>query len=430
MDTIFALSSARGKAGVGVIRVSGPSAHTAARRLAGPLPEARRASLRKLTLEDGSHLDDALVIVFDRGKSYTGEDTAEFHVHGGVATISAALNQLGAYPGIRMAEPGEFTLQALLNGQLGIVEVEGLGDLIQAETEAQRQQALRLFSGTLTEKADKWRKSVIRCSALLEVTLDFSDEELPAGTLQAARREIAVARAELQAEAAGVKAAERIREGFEVAIVGAPNTGKSTLLNRLAGREAAITSERAGTTRDVIEVRMDLCGLPVTLLDLAGIREAADPIEKIGVERARLRAENADLRVFLVDGGGGPHTGPAFREGDLALRTKADLLALPPANGISGKTGLGVRDMTDAIVRELEKRTAIAKTAAHARQGTAIAAAAAHLQRAEEELDGAGRTELAAEEVRQAARELESLLGRVDIEQVLGEIFAAFCLGK
>ena len=413
-----------------MVRVSGPLAHAAARRLAGPLPKPRRASLRRLTFEDGSHLDDALVLRFAQGESYTGEETAEFHIHGGIATIDALLNELGRISGIRIAEPGEFTMQALLNGQLGIVEVEGLGDLIQAETEAQRRQALRLFSGTLTDKAEKWRKSLIRCSALLEVTLDFSDEELPENTMRQARREITAARAELQAEADGVKAAERIRDGFEVAIVGAPNTGKSTLLNRLAGREAAITSERAGTTRDVIEVRMDLGGLPVTLLDLAGIRESADPIEKIGVERARLRAQHADLRVFLVDEGGKPQTGPDCAEGDLVLRTKADLLESVPANGISGRTGLGVREMTDAIVRELEMRSAVAKTATHARQGAAIASAAAHLMQAEQELDSAARTELAAEEVRQALRELETLLGRVDIEQVLGEIFAAFCLGK
>ena len=280
MDTIFALSSARGKAGVAVIRVSGSEAASAAVQLAGHLPPPRQAALRKLRAPDGRHLDTALILYFPGGASYTGEDTVELHVHGGIATVQAILAALGSLDGLRGAQAGEFTLQALLNGRLNLSETEGLGDLIQAETEAQRRQALRLFTGALSRRVEAWRSDLIKCSATVEASLDFSDEELPEGLLGRARREIEAMARTLEKEVRGVKAAERIREGFEVAIVGAPNTGKSTLLNYLAGRDAAITSETAGTTRDVIEVRMDLAGLPVTVLDLAGIRESTDPVEK------------------------------------------------------------------------------------------------------------------------------------------------------
>ncbi|MCY3880280.1 MAG: tRNA uridine-5-carboxymethylaminomethyl(34) synthesis GTPase MnmE [Rhodobacteraceae bacterium] len=430
MDTIFALSSAKGKAGIAVIRISGPAAREAATRIGGDCPCPRRASLQRLKLSDGSHLDSAIVIYFPAGGSYTGEETMELHVHGGVATVAALHRELAKCDGLRPAEAGEFTLQALLNGKLSLDEVEGLGDLIQAETEAQRRQALKLYSGALSERVEEWRRSLLDCAALIEVTLDFSDEELPPGTLAQAEAAIAEAEDRLQREARGSKIAERIRDGFEVAIVGPPNSGKSTLLNALAGRDAAITSERAGTTRDVIELRMDLGGLPVTLLDTAGLRDAEDPIEKIGVDRARQRASQADLRVFLVQDEDALPTTPERMPGDLVLRAKADLLDPPPKQSVSGKTGFGIAEMTDAIIRELGERSATSLTAAHARHREAINDALAHLSQARAEMRKPGRTEVAAEEIRQAIRALESLVGRIGTEQVLGRIFAGFCIGK
>lgn len=430
MNTVFALSSARGKAGVAIIRISGPKATSAARKLAGDVPPPRMAVLRQLTTPDAGHLDTALILYFPKGASYTGEDTIEFHVHGGVATVNSVLTSLGSINGFQMAAAGEFTMQALLNGRLDLSEIEGLGDLIQAETEVQRRQALRLFSGALGQKVKNWRKILTKSAAQLEASLDFSDEELPTDIVTSTRHALAEIIQSLQAEIEGVQTAERIRDGFEVAIVGAPNTGKSTLLNFLAGRDAAITSARSGTTRDVIEVRMDIAGLAVTLLDLAGIREARDPIEKIGVEKARSRAEAADLRLFLVDQEGIPLKGPKFKDGDLLRRCKADLIKCSPDAGISGKTGFGIEALTTALANELANRSGMAMTASHARHRTAIGAAVKHLQCANENLQGENRLELAAEEVWQALKQLETLIGHVDIEHVLDEVFAGFCIGK
>ncbi|MCK4712193.1 MAG: tRNA uridine-5-carboxymethylaminomethyl(34) synthesis GTPase MnmE, partial [Marinosulfonomonas sp.] len=269
MDTIYALATALGKSGVAVIRLSGPLAFSAAKTLAGSLPEPRVAGLRSLCDADGVLLDQALVLTFAQGHSFTGEDVAELHLHGGPATIKAVLQTLGDIDGLRLADPGEFTRRALENGCLDLAQIEGLSDLLEAETEAQRKQALRVFSGALGDKAEGWRTDLIRAAALLEATIDFADEDVPVDVTPEVSMLLDSVMTALAKEAAGVQITERIRDGFEVAIVGAPNVGKSSLLNRLAGRDAAITSEIAGTTRDVIEVRMDLNGLPVTILDTA-----------------------------------------------------------------------------------------------------------------------------------------------------------------
>ncbi len=430
METIFALSSARGKAGVAVIRVSGPEAKSAVIRLGGTVPPPRKASLMRLNSSDGSLLDEAVVLFFSPGASYTGEETIEFHTHGGMATVNAVLRELGAIHGFRIAEPGEFTLQALLNGRLGLAEIEGLGDLIQAETEAQRRQALKVFEGALSVKAENWRNSLIRCASLLEVSLDFADEDLPGNLLEQLAAEVMAIAGELNREARGVESAERIREGFEVAIVGLPNTGKSTLLNHLAGREAAITSEFAGTTRDVIEVRMEVGGLPVTFLDLAGFRAPADPIEKIGVERSEIRAKDADLRIFLVEDSVPASLDHLRKPDDLILIAKADKLANHRCLAVSGKTGQGVDEMTALIAGILERRAAFAMTAINARHRIAIESASACLGNALNALQPPESVEVAAEEIRQAMAALESLLGRIDIEHILDDVFAGFCLGK
>lgn len=424
MDTIFALASARGRAGVAVIRISGPLAWDAVRDLAGTVPEPRLASLR--VLRDGAEvLDQAVVLCFAQGASFTGEQVAELHLHGSTATVSAVLRVLGDRPGLRMAEAGEFTRRALENGCLDLAQVEGLSDLIEAETEAQRKQAMRVLSGAVGARAEGWRRQLIRAAALIEATIDFADEDVPVDVAPEVTALLDTVTADLQAEAEGAKVSERIRDGFEVAIVGLPNAGKSTLLNALAGREAAITSEHAGTTRDVIEVRMDLGGLPVTILDTAGLRETGDAVEAIGVERALSRAKAADLRVFLISEDGLPDGLMPLPE-DIVLRGKADA-----GGGVSGKTGAGVADLIARVTATLEPRAAGAAVVTRERHRLAILRAVKALESARVEvMNGADRAELAAEDMRHAIRALDSLVGRVDVEHLLGEIFASFCIGK
>ena len=429
MDTIFALASARGKSGIAVVRISGPDAWKAVEALAGNVPPARRAALRRLRYGEDV-LDDALVLTFAKGASFTGEESAELHLHGATSTVSAVLSALDKVPGLRAAEPGEFTRRALENGRLDLAQVEGLADLIDSETEAQRKQALRVLSGQVGERAEEWRRDLIRAAALIEATIDFADEDVPEDVAPEVLRLLTRVEGQLQKEIVGFGAAERIREGFEVAIVGRPNTGKSTLLNALAGREAAITSEIAGTTRDVIEVRMDLSGLAVTILDTAGLRETDDTVEGIGVQRALDRARQADLRVFLVEEDEALMLEP--RPEDLVLRAKADLLA--PAigmAGVSGKTGEGVGDLISAIVERLSLRVASAGLITRARHKSAIEKALKAMESARIEIrSGSERLELGAECLRTAVRALDSLVGRVDVEDLLDEIFASFCIGK
>lgn len=430
MDTIFALASARGRAGVSVIRLSGPAAHEAVRALTrAPLPGSHRAALRRL-YDGGEVLDEALVILFEAGRSFTGEPVAELQLHGSVAVVSAVLRVLGDLPGLRLAEAGEFTRRALENGRLDLAQVEGLSDLIEAETEAQRRQALRVFSGHMGQKVQGWRDRLLRAAALLEATIDFVDEDVPVDVAPGVRQIIAGLLAELRAEVAGSAAAERIRDGFEVAIIGAPNAGKSTLLNALAGREAAITSDIAGTTRDVIEVRMELRGLPVTLLDTAGLRETGDRVEAIGVARAMERAERADLRLFLLAEPDEALLLQPLPE-DLVVLGKADLRGGAAGLAVSGVTGEGIDALVAEIGARLEKRSAGASTLVRERHRRAALGAIRGLETAEAELwMGAGRIELAAEALRAATRALDSLVGRIGVEDVLGEIFASFCIGK
>lgn len=426
MDTIFALASARGRAGVSVVRISGPASWEALQGLGASVPEPRRAALRRLS-HRGDVLDEALVIAFAGGASFTGEQAAELHLHGSVAVVSAVLRALTDL-GLRPAEPGEFTRRALENGRLDLTQVEGLADLIDAETEAQRRQALRVMQGAIRERADGWRRDLIRAAALVEATIDFADEDVPVNVTPEVTALVVGVRDSLSAELAGYGASERIRDGFEVAIVGRPNAGKSTLLNALAGREAAITSERAGTTRDVIEVRMEIAGLPVTLLDTAGVREAEDDIEAIGVARARERAEGADLRVFLVEGTDAPVMAP--REDDLVVRAKADVGAKGHGLAVSGVTGEGLAELTAEIGRRLQQRTGGGALILRERHRSAVGRAQAALSAALDGLAAGGGSELVAEDLRSAIRSLESLVGRVDVEHLLDDIFASFCIGK
>lgn len=427
MDTIFALASARGKAGVSVIRISGPRAFDACRSLAGSLPTARVASLRHLRLDD-ELLDEAVVLTFEQGASFTGEDIVELHVHGAIATVTAVLRGLEQISGLRLAEPGEFTRRALENGRLDLSQVEGLSDLIDSETEAQRKQALKVLSGAVGKVADRWRLDMIRAAALIEATIDFADEDVPVDVSPEVLSLIDGVLTEVRDEIRRVSASERIREGFEVAIVGQPNAGKSTLLNALAGRDAAITSEVAGTTRDVIEVRMDLGGIAVTLLDTAGLRETTDTVEKIGIERAISRAEAADLRVFLLADGDIPLLTP--RNSDLVVRGKSDISGTDEFS-VSGKTGAGVDRLIAEIARVLADRAAGAGVMTRERHRVAMKTAQGAMESARNEVQhGSDRAEMAAEDLRTAVRALEALVGRVDVEHLLDEIFSSFCIGK
>ncbi|TNC48160.1 tRNA uridine-5-carboxymethylaminomethyl(34) synthesis GTPase MnmE [Rubellimicrobium rubrum] len=425
MDTIFALATAPGRAGIAVLRISGPAAHSAAAALAGELPQHGR-SLRTLRDPSGEALDQALVLTFAPQRSFTGEAVVELHCHGAPAVVAAILRTLASQPGLRSAEAGEFTRRALENGRLDLAQVEGLADLLSAETEGQRRQAMRVFAGALGRKAEEWRARLLRAVALVEATIDFSDEDVPEDVWPEVLELVVLLEEELRTEAQGARIAERLREGFEVAIVGAPNVGKSTLLNRLAGREAAITSEIAGTTRDVIEVRMDLSGLPVTLIDTAGLREAQDPIEAIGIERARARAAMADLRVHLhLAGETAPEPGPD----DLVVLAKADL-ATGPGLAISGRTGDGIDALVAEIGRRLSDRTTGLGVGLRERHARAMLDAANLLDETRALIDIGAAVEIVAETLRRALRQLDALVGRVGVEDILGEIFSSFCIGK
>lgn len=423
-ETIYASATARGRAGVAIIRVSGSSAHQVCALLCGSVPAPRQAVLRNISWS-GEILDQSLVLIFGEGASFTGEDVAEFQIHGGIAVVSAVLRAISETGLARLAEPGEFTRRAFDNGMLDLTQVEGLADLIDAETEAQRKQALRTLSGEIGKRVEQWRARLIRAAALIEATIDFVDEDVPVDVTPEVSEILTTLLAELEREAAAIGAAERIREGFEVAIVGAPNAGKSTLLNRLAGREAAITSEIAGTTRDVIEVRMDLAGYAVTLLDTAGLRQGEDPIEREGIRRAVARAEAADVRIFL-----GPPEGyldPA--PGDILAQGKADL-GNTGGLAVSGLTGQGIEQLLQQLAEQLSEKVAGAGIMVRERHRLALGLGIESIRQVLLMLRQDYLAEILAEELRNALRALDVLVGRIDVDELLGEIFSSFCIGK
>ena len=428
MDTIYALASAAGKAGVSIIRISGPNALSSCAEMGAVVAEHDR-KLVKLTAEDGSLIDQAFAISFAHGRSFTGEQVVELQTHGSPAIVSAVLGRLSGL-GLRLAEAGEFTRRAMDNGMLDLAQVEGLADLIDAETESQRRQAVRVFNGALGDLADGWRVKLLRAAALLEATIDFVDEDVPVDVYPEVNELIGAVYQEVSHEAAGVRVRERVRDGFEIALVGPPNSGKSTLLNRLAGREAAITSDIAGTTRDVIEVRMDLDGLPVTVLDTAGLRDSDDVLEGIGIERGRVRAQDADVRVHLLQEE--PNLTSENGAGlDIYLKSKADLTDAITEGAISGLTGLGVDQLLEQISTYLRDQVAGAGVATRTRHQVALEKSATALETVTAGLESAELpVDLLAEDLRTAIRALDSLIGRVDVENVLGEIFSSFCIGK
>ncbi|NMJ40934.1 tRNA uridine-5-carboxymethylaminomethyl(34) synthesis GTPase MnmE [Roseomonas sp. JC162] len=435
-DTVFALASGAGRGAIAVMRLSGAETGAIVARLAGGLPRARHASLRPLRdPADGEVLDEALVLWFPGPASYTGEDSAELHLHGGPAVMTAVGGALAAL-GARPAEPGEFTRRAFLNGRMDLTAAEGVADLIDAETEAQRRQALRQADGALARLYGAWADRLTRLLAHQEAAIEFAEDDLPTDLGDRARDGAAALRAEIAAHLADGGRGERLREGLLVAILGAPNAGKSSLLNALAGREAAIVSARAGTTRDVVEVRLALVGVPVTLADTAGLREAADEIEQEGIRRARRRAEEADLvlAVFAADVAPDPETLAWVRPGALVLANKVDLAAAPAVIGgvaplaISARTGQGL-DALRAHLAAAATRLAGAGDAAlltRPRHRAALTEAVAWLAEAE----AASLPELVSETLRAALRSLGRLTGRIGVEDILDVVFRDFCIGK
>lgn len=444
-DTIFALASGAGRAGVAVIRLSGPEAGPALAAVSGrALPPERRATRVRLRDGGGEVIDDGLALWFPAPRSFTGEDVVELHVHGGRAVL-AALSDALVTLGLRPAEAGEFSRRAFDNGKLDLTAAEGLADLVAAETAAQRRQALRQMDGALMRLYEGWRQRLLRAQAWMEAGVDFSDEEdVAADVVARARAEAEQLAGEVAAHLARAPRGERLREGLEVAILGAPNVGKSTLLNRMAGREAAIVAATAGTTRDVIEVQLDLQGWPVTLADTAGLREAADAVEDEGVRRARARAERADVRVLVFDAtalpGWDEETASLARSGggnDVLVLNKADAAPGPlptawegrPLLPVSAVSGEGIAGLEAALAGRAEALLGGGGAVAvptRARHRHALEACLEALHRASE----APEVELAGEDLRLAARALGRITGRVDVEDVLDVIFGEFCIGK
>jgi tRNA modification GTPase len=438
MSTIFALSSGPGRAGVAVVRVSGPGAGAALRALSGGLPHARLAVVRMLKDPiSGALLDQALVLWFPGPKSFTGEDCVELHVHGGRAVVAGVLAALGRIDGLRLAEPGEFTRRAFEGGKLDLTQAEGLADLIDAETEAQRLQALRHMGGTLRQAADGWRVSIVRAMALTEAAIDFSDEgDVSAQAVGQATTIVRRLANALQAALADGRRGEILRDGFRVAILGPPNAGKSSLLNALSRRDVAIVSDEPGTTRDVVEARLDLKGIPVLFMDTAGLREAPGKVEREGIRRALERADDAQLVLWVVDA-----TAPVMQlPGELIGRPEQVLRVLNKVDAgplianidlaISTATGEGVPALLDAIARRSAAATGAGESllVTRARHREMLVETFVGCQAF---LDGAADdTEMRAEDLRRAAHALGRLTGRVDVEEVLGEIFGRFCVGK
>lgn len=439
MRTIFALASAPGRGGVAVFRLSGPAAPEALRALSGcALPSPRKAQRVRLS-HGGEDIDDGLALLFPAPASFTGEDVVELHVHGGravAAALSDALVALGLVP----AEPGEFSKRAFLNGKLDLTRAEAIADLVDAETAAQRRQALRQLDGGLAALAEGWRAELVRALALMEAVIDFSDEGVPESLVGEVGRAVTDLAADLRRHLAQGQRSERLRDGIHIAILGAPNAGKSSLLNRLAGREAAIVSSTAGTTRDVIDVHLDLHGWPVVLADTAGLRDAAEEIEAEGIRRALTRAEAADLKLAVFDAGLLPDWDGATRaiiDGDtVVVVNKADTIAAPPPSALDGQAVLALSARTgdgiDALLSKLESEVAsrYAVTAAPALTRARHRAAVEECLGALERFDPEAEIELAAEDLRLAAAAIGRITGRVDVDELLDVVFREFCIGK
>ena len=452
-DTIFAKASGHGRAGVAVYRVSGPAAFFITKELIGMVPAVRRVVFKSFSdPQTGNIFDDGLALTFKGPASFTGEDVAEFQLHGAVS-VETALYQILTKLGARPAEAGEFTLRALKNGKMDLAQVEALADLIDSETSIQNKQALGQLHGRLSAHAARWRQGLLEILTPLEAEIDFPDEEgVPKHISAAAISAIDSLLSELRVFLENSETAKQIRDGVRIAIIGAPNAGKSSLLNALSGSERAIVSDIAGTTRDIVEARLDLGGMLVTLIDTAGIRDAGDAIEQEGIKRAKTAASDADMRLLLMPSDAGhidqnTTLAPLVTKDDLILVTKIDLSAGSRENTsneqakkmgaragadvmhISSQTGDGISALIGALTNRFAQRADIEDGAlTRARHVKAVSEAIDYLTRAKQALTLA--PELAAEDGRLAARALGSITGDVGVEDVLGEIFSSFCIGK
>ena len=442
-ETIFALATAPGRAGVAVIRISGPQAGTILEKIiAKPLPKPRQAYLARLITPDNQIFDQGLVLWFPGPNSFTGEDCAELQLHGGPAVIEAALKTIEHYGGVP-AEAGQFTRRAFEHGKMDLTEAEGLADLIDAETEAQRAQALSQMTGALKQVYEGWREQLISVLAAIEGEIDFPDEgDVPDHLAQTAGADLSAIIATLEAHLDDDHRGERVREGFTIALVGEPNAGKSSLLNTLAKRDAAIVTDIPGTTRDIVEVRQVRAGFPVILADTAGLRDSADVVEAEGIKRARAKAEDADLRLLIIDVSRETSPGSeglSLKSGDAVVYNKRDLTGSSPSMSLpegvvsfdlSLKTGEGLSDLEAWLNQTVESRLSSREFPAlsRARHRRAVEAALDALCSAQAQL--LHLPELAGAEVHRAIRALESLTGRVDVEDVLDRVFSQFCIGK
>ena len=444
MNTIYALATAPGRAGIAIVRASGPRAAQALEVVAGKVPRAREAAAVRIRNADGALIDHGLALWFPAPASATGEDVAEFHIHGGTAVVDAVQGALALVPGLRIAEAGEFTRRAFSNGKLDLTQVEALADLIAAETEGQHRQAARQLDGDLGRLMQGWRNEVLRALAHVEAIIDFSEEELPDSLVVDVTAGLQRLVPEMKAVVRGAAWGERLRSGIHVALIGAPNVGKSCLLNRLTRREAAIVSDTAGTTRDVVEVHLNLNGIPFTLADTAGLRDGVGPVEEEGVRRAEARGAAADMRLAVFDGGEWPRlhsrTERLLDEATIVVVNKSDLLSgrsVPRTLAgqsvcfVSAKTGEGMV----GLMRILEQAAGSAAPAGEApvltrgRHREALIETVDQLQRfldSPQDRD----LELRAADLRFAARSLGRITGHVDVEDVLDSVFAEFCIGK
>jgi len=442
-DTIYAFATAPGRAGVALLRLSGPHAGAAVCALAGRLPTPQRALVTRFhDPRSGELIDRGIALFFPAPRSLTGEDVAEIHVHGGRAVAAALLDAVAAQPGLRLAEPGEFSRRAFLNGKLDLTEAEGIADLVAAETAAQRRQALRQMAGEAGRLYESWRTRLLRAQARVEAEIDFPDEGLPADLAAAVAAQLTEIKGEITKFLADGHRGERLRDGLAVAVLGPPNAGKSSLVNALARREVAITAATAGTTRDVVEVALDLGGFPVVLADTAGLRAARDAIEEEGVRRARARAAAADLKLVVVDASKPKEKKSLAALIDADTIVVANKMDLAPTDGAKWTDALGAGDAvkisvtTGAGMAALETRLGVeiarrfggeaAPLITRSRHRQALEAARAALDRYPQ----AGAPELAAEELRQAVRALGRITGRVGVEDLLDVVFREFCIGK
>ncbi|KGM34203.1 tRNA uridine-5-carboxymethylaminomethyl(34) synthesis GTPase MnmE [Inquilinus limosus] len=435
-DTIFAPATPAGRGGVAVLRISGPGAGPALQILTGrPLPVPRLAALAELRdPADGTALDRGLALWFPSPASYTGEDVVELHLHGGRAVTRGVVEALSRIDGLRPAEPGEFTKRAFLAGKLDLTEAEAVADLVDAETRAQRLQALRQLGGALGQLYEGWRSALMRALAMTEATLDFPDEGLPPDLAAEAERIVAEVSAAIAAHLDDAGRGERLREGVHIAILGPVNAGKSSLLNALARRDAAIVSDRPGTTRDVVEVALDLRGFPVVLADTAGLRDTADEIETEGIRRTHRRAAEADLRLVIRDAGEPAPADPALGPGPDTIRVVNKIDRAPDAPRaedelpLSVHTGAGFDRLLDTLAAAVERRLT--------GDGSPALTRARHRAALEDARDALARVpsaplpELAAEDLRLALRAIGRIAGRVDVEDMLDLLFGSFCIGK